>query len=582
MIGDTAWELFFEGEAARIRNGHRAPGVALILVRRGIHGRLERAWGFACIDPERALELDTPIRAGSISKVVTAIAVQQLVESGDLDLDVRLSEVVGWQLPHGYGEATIRDLLTHRAGVGERFVRQSTPRAEEIANLSDFLRESLPPPVAPVGESVTYSNFGISLVGLAVEIVKRKSFADYARDAVFRPLGMERATFIPDPKMEAELAEGYNWVFGSYRKLPLRHWKVYPASSLVASPRELGLLMEVFLEEKSSILDRPSALLDEKTSLLSGIPGMGMPFWLDEMVGQKVVWHTGHMPGHRTGFYLFPNAGFGIVLYYNIDPNLLRGFLERVVSFAFSDLPPGEVPESRSLQQINQYRGYYRHSWYPHYHLGKCTALLGKEGEELEVKVREGRILIGKKGYAHLDGDVFLEENLRKRIGFLRDGSDRVAGLYLGGRDRFERISAATRGKTQMGLAVICALLFFMCSSSTLASMLKGTPILAPAIGWGLSLTCLLNLSFGIGITVMTAQGGSRLIQDAPFPLGPLLVLPIVGFVVWSITVVWVFFSWGTDWSHSFWGYSAAIAAFVSEAAFIWFLSYWRLLGWRY
>ncbi|AWT60650.1 MAG: D-alanyl-D-alanine carboxypeptidase [Candidatus Moanabacter tarae] len=582
MIDETSWGPFFEEEAAKIINDHRAPGLAAILLRRGSHNRLERAWGFASLDPERALELDTPIRAGSISKVVTAIAVQQLVESGELDLGIQLSDVLGRQLPYGYGAATIGDLLTHRAGIGERFVRQSTRQAAKIKNLSGFLGESLPPPVAAVGASLTYSNFGVSLAGLAVEVVKGKPFADYARDAIFRPLGMRRATFIPDLKTETELSEGYNWVFGSCRKLPLRHWKVYPASSLVASPRDLGLLMKVFLEDKSLILDQSSSLLDEKTSLLSGLPGMGMAFWLDEMRGQKVIWHTGHMPGHRTGFYLFPDAGFGIILYYNIETNLLRGFLERVVSFAFCDPPHTRGTESGSRQRLNQYCGYYRHSWYPHHHLGKCAALLGKEGEEVQVKERNGRILIEQESYAHLGGDVFLEKKLGKRIGFLRDSYNRVTGLYLGGRDRFERISIATKGRTQMGLAATCALLFFMCSFTILLNMFKGVPILATEIGWGLSLTCLLNLGFGVGIIMMTAQGGSRLIQDAPFPLGFLLAFPLFGFIVWSMTILRVFYSWDTGWIHSAWGYSTVIVACVSEVAFIWFLFYWRLLGWRY
>ncbi len=582
MIDDVDWEPFFEEEAAKIRKNQRAPGVALILGGREREDGLERTWGNAGIEPERALELDTPIRAGSISKVVTAIAVQQLVESGDLELEVRLGEVVGWELPHGYGEATIGNLLTHRAGVGERFARQSTPRAEEIANLSDYLRESLPPPVAAIGETVTYSNFGISLAGLAVEIVKGKRFADYARDEIFRPLGMERATFIPGPEMEPEMAEGYNWVLGAYRKLPLRHWKVYPASSLVATPRELGLLMREFLEEESSILANASALLEEQTKAVPDLPGMGLSFWLDRIQGQKVVWHTGHMPGHRTGFYLFPEAGFGIVLYYNIDPNVLRGFLENVVSFAFPDPPKASVAEIPARPQLNQFRGHYRHSWYPHHHLGKCTALLGQEVEEFEVKMRDRRLLVRGESYSHLGGDVFVDEKQGRRIGFLRDGRDRVSGLYRGGRDRYEKISAATRGRTQMGLAAIFAAVFSACPIFIGVGMLKGTPILSPEIGWGLFLTCLLNMGFGFGIGVMTARGASKLVQDVPFPLGPILALPILGCVIWLLSIVQIILSWNTGWSTSAWGCFVAVVGVASEGAFLWFLSYWNLLGWRY
>ena len=89
----------------------------------------EKCWGLAKINPAVQLELDTPIRAGSISKVITAIAVQQLVESGDLTLETKIGDLLDWPLPYNYGQATLGDLLTHRAGIGERFARQSTPRA---------------------------------------------------------------------------------------------------------------------------------------------------------------------------------------------------------------------------------------------------------------------------------------------------------------------------------------------------------------------------------------------------------------------------------------------------------------------
>ena len=160
--------------------------------------------------------------------------------------------------------------------------------------------------MAPVGETITYSNFGISLAGLIVEILSGQTFADYAREKIFLPTGMAGATFVPDAETEAAMARGYNWVFGRHRLLPVRHWRPYPACSLVASARELATLMRSLLLESQPILSAPSRLFEEQYTVVSGVPGMGLGFWLDEVRGQRVAWHTGHMPGHRTGFYLFP------------------------------------------------------------------------------------------------------------------------------------------------------------------------------------------------------------------------------------------------------------------------------------
>ena len=47
--------------------------------------------------------------------------------------------------------------------------------------------------MAKIDETVTYSNFGISLAGLAVEKITGQSFAVYAREKIFHPLGMNKA-----------------------------------------------------------------------------------------------------------------------------------------------------------------------------------------------------------------------------------------------------------------------------------------------------------------------------------------------------------------------------------------------------
>lgn len=569
------WEAFFEKEAAFILEETHAPGVAVLLCSNGEPQEFEKSWGLARVDPEVSLELDTPIRAGSISKLVTAIAVQQLVESGDLTLDAAIGEIVSWKLPHGYGRATIRDLLTHRAGIGERFARQSTPQISEIVNLSGYLQKSLPPPVAKVGETVTYSNFGISLAGLAVEIVSGQTFADYARDKIFQPLGMDTATFLPDPAMEQVMAEGYNWIFGGHRRLPLRHWKPYPASSLTLSPRELGTLMRSFLGGQSPVLERPTALFEEQTTVVPGVPGMGLSFWLDKIHGQKVAWHTGHMPGHRTGFYLFPDSGFGIVLYYNTDEKILRPFLDKVADFAFANSPPQRHESSPAHEDC---QGVYRHSWYPHHYFGKSAALLGKEGEELAIESCSEGITAGGEHFTPLEDDVFLSSKQQTRIGFIRDESSRITGLYTGGRDRYEKISSFETSRANITSVLLCVALFVICGCLTLSSLIGGVPKLPLLVSWSLLATCAANLGFVVSMTVLTGQGAYKVTQDVPTPVAFTLSLPVIGAGAWIVAMLSLFSTSG----FSIVGLAVIILVTFAELLFLWFLHYWRLLGWRY
>lgn len=584
------WEEFLQKEAASILEDHHAPGVAVLLVSGEDQPLFEKCWGLARVEPAVHLQLDTPIRAGSISKVVTAIAVQQLVESGKLSLATRIGGLLDWELPYNYGQVTICDLLTHRAGIGERFARQSTPQAAEIVDLSGYLQTSLPPPVAEAGETVTYSNFGISLAGLAVEELAGMNFAAYAREKIFKPLGMNEATFILDAETERNLAAGYNWIFDRHRQMPLRHWKPYPASSLVATPRELGLLMQLFLNpgKPSPVLESPEALLEEQFSPVPGVPGMGLSFWLDEIHGQRVAWHTGHMPGHRTGFYIFPEAGMGIVFYYNTDKKVLRQFLDNFSTFAFTTLTnPKQVNKTlptQTAKNFRDYRGIYRHSWYPHHHFGKSSAFLGKEGEELNVNTdTSGKLLaISGERYESLDENIWGGKEDQKRIGFIRDKANRITGLYMGGRDRFEKISPFESRKAHTSYALACVTLNSLGFILIITNLFIKTSILPSVTCWGLMAMCGANLGFMGLMTLLTSLGGYKVTEDVPASVGVTLFFPILGAGIWVLTLIHFIINEVQVGVLSIAGIFVIMLITLTEGFFLWFLNYWKLLGWRY
>ena len=581
MPSAVQWQSFLNGELKAMVEREHAPGAATLLISGDGGIQFERALGLARIDTAAPLYLDTPIRAGSISKVVTAIAVQQLVERGELDLDSPIETLIDWDLPYCYGRATTRDLLTHRAGIGERFTRQSTPRAEELLALEQFLREALPPPVAPVGETVTYSNFGISLAGLIVEKVAGRSFAEYARQEIFLPSGMRASTFVATAQTERVMASGYNWVFGRHRLLPTRHWRPFPASSLVASPRELASLMRSLLQESSPILSRPRALFEEQFTLAPGVPGMGLIFWLDEMRGQRVAWHTGHMPGHRTGFYLFPDSGLGIVFYYNTDRYVLRSFLERMASFAFGE-PPPMSPALEPSPSPSAYRGRYRHSWYPHHHFGKSSALLGKEGTEVEVRPGSHNLIVGGERLEHVQGEVFANQDQVKRLGFIRNARRRITGFYAGGRDRFERVSLFETQRVSMLVLAACVATFTICGALVLWEMIRGEATPPQPMEWGLLSVCGTNLTFVLSMALLTAQGAYKIMEDLPPMVGLVLALPIAGLLAWLLVLGFALTvppqgAGGIASEHIL----IALLS-VAELLFVSYLHYWKLLGWRY
>jgi CubicO group peptidase (beta-lactamase class C family) len=154
-----------------------------------------QAYGMADRDAGRANTLDTRIGTGSVPKMITGVAVAQLVEQGRL----KFTDTLGAVLPDYPNEdarrhVTIHHLLTHTSGVRDPFAapgyvrgtRYATPR-EWMALFADQPLEIRP------GERMQYSNGGYAVLAAVVERVSGQPFAEYVRDHVFRPAGMAAA-----------------------------------------------------------------------------------------------------------------------------------------------------------------------------------------------------------------------------------------------------------------------------------------------------------------------------------------------------------------------------------------------------
>src|SRR5690606_19413882 len=78
----------------------------------------------------RKVTADDPVRIASISKLVTAAGVMRLVETGTLDLDADVSELLGFPLrnpAYPHTPITLRLLLSHRSSLTDAVGYWQTP-----------------------------------------------------------------------------------------------------------------------------------------------------------------------------------------------------------------------------------------------------------------------------------------------------------------------------------------------------------------------------------------------------------------------------------------------------------------------
>jgi CubicO group peptidase (beta-lactamase class C family) len=162
--------------------------------------RLVYAQGYALAEPGYPTVLPTtPFRIASVSKTITAVAVEQLVEQNLVTLTDRLQNILqltpppGGAIDPGFANITIRELLEHRSGIG------GGPSDEEVrATFNTILPVSgglvarwvAARPLADPTKPVVYSNLGYWLLGLAVAARRGRTFIDALRQTIGIPLGL--------------------------------------------------------------------------------------------------------------------------------------------------------------------------------------------------------------------------------------------------------------------------------------------------------------------------------------------------------------------------------------------------------
>ena len=169
---------------------------------------------------------DTKFRIASISKLLTATAVWQLIEQGLVDPEADASRYVGFPLRnphHPDTPITVKMLLSHTSSIRDGGVPGSynIPLGHHI---SEFFTEGTPCHMprcwAPAGEApgvfFAYCNMNYCLLGSVIENVSGERFDKYMINHIFAPLGLTCSFNVSDmpPQVQAQVGT-------LYRKLDL-------------------------------------------------------------------------------------------------------------------------------------------------------------------------------------------------------------------------------------------------------------------------------------------------------------------------------------------------------------------------
>jgi CubicO group peptidase (beta-lactamase class C family) len=152
-----------------------------------------KAFGYSNLKSKTLMKEVDQFQLASVSKQFTAVAIMMLKERGFLDYDQHVTKFFP-EFP--YPEVTIRQLLTHRAGLPDyRWVLDTVlnDKQDPLSNrlMMDYFEVLKPAPYFSAGSRFSYSNTGYAVLAAIVEKVSGVSFSTFMNYAVFEPLGMK-------------------------------------------------------------------------------------------------------------------------------------------------------------------------------------------------------------------------------------------------------------------------------------------------------------------------------------------------------------------------------------------------------
>jgi CubicO group peptidase (beta-lactamase class C family) len=361
-------------------------GLSIAVVQHGIT-ILARGYGYADLENAQPASPDTSYPIASVTKQFTAAAILRLADQGRLNLDDPLGKFFPGSRK-AIAVLTLRQLLSHTSGLTKGGPAPKSA-AESVLRRGGTAR--------PAGERWDYSNYNFSLLGLVIEQVSGRSYADYVRYELAALAKLSGTEYCEDG--EAVPGRSRDYESGRRRVTPTDYWTqphFFSAGALCSTVLDL-VRWQRALDEGRILAPASLQGLRAPTRLSDGLEiGYGFGTRLGFTGGHRKSGHTGGGKSNKAVLAHYRDDGVTIAVLTNTEgtnPRVVAMDLEASVARLFFGLPePASGGVSVPAEELQRYAGEYRY--------GARLMRVIAEGESLRLQAsaskRETSLLIAQ------------------------------------------------------------------------------------------------------------------------------------------------------------------------------------------
>ena len=614
-------EAFMDDLFTQQMEEYNIPGAAVSVVKDGV---LFFTNGYGYADLENKIPVDaeqTVFAIGSVGKLFTWTAVMQLVEQGKLDLEADVNTYLDFRIPDTYpGPITLKHLMTHTAGFEDQWFEYFAWDADGVKPVGEWLASHIPARVRPTGEVAAYSNYGAMLAGYIVARVSGQPYEQYVQEHIFDPLGMAQSTMqrpLP-PGLREHESLGYWYSDGVYQAVPeqpddyMGQTAMGPAGGHLSSVTDMARFMIAHLQggfygdasTEMRILEETTARQMQATLYTPDprILGTAYGFFDFSDNGQRTFGHSGGTIGFATLLLLLPDQNLGVFVVYTnegVGPLTTQHFgFQRAFFDHYYPAPTVEPiqPPADFAQRADRFVGIYSPTLKPYSTFEKFGNLISPMYPPIEISDSpDGTLLYKDRGIemrlTEVEPLYFRQPDGPFGVVFREDDRGRITHMFADVAPQFayEKLKWYETASFNMMLLVMCLLVFMSMIPAAVIHFIRnrrlsseqraaprGARVAYQIILW----ISILNLLFLAGTFLMLSglgfpRFGVTLTDKITLGLGVLSALLTVGALVYAALA----------WKDHYWGVAYRVyytLVTIAAVAFVWFLNFWNLLGWRY
>jgi CubicO group peptidase (beta-lactamase class C family) len=333
------------------------PGIAVGVVKDGklIHAK---GYGVANLSTGKKVDENTLFGVASNSKAMTAAVLGQLVDEGKIKWDDRVTDYIPefkMYDPYVTDAFTIRDLLTHRSGLGlgagdlMMFPDGSNFTKKDIIHNLRYLK-----PVSAFRTKYDYDN---NLYIVAGEVAERASgikWEDLVEQRIMKPLGMQKtAASLYRLKDNSNAVRPHAPVNGKLQVLDIdwsesanaaggiwsnvTDWSKWVIAQMNHGKYGEGLQNKILSAEVHEETWTPQTVIKAGTAAPynTHFAAYGLGWFLSDVKGYKQVTHTGGLAGMVTQVVMFPELQLGIIVFTNQQMGAAFNAISRTIQDSY-------------------------------------------------------------------------------------------------------------------------------------------------------------------------------------------------------------------------------------------------------